>query len=330
MMLTDGGRRYLRKVKFPPVKSLLGKLPATRGPQKTKRNQKQYLSSRGEAARSALAFLSLPYSTEEFKKDLYKACTLLALASNHRLVGDARKYDLPLYLPRVYGGLGFPHPSGKGLKHVRPFFMKGLASLLSDNRNISYILNFRTLSGIWEHNPSNPAAVEAQRLYDSWVGSVFRPHRKAVMPEEFNQTYRDRDLCWADCFDLFERINGRNLEMQDWDGYDSVKDWIFERTGVKWFPIKEVLDSVEAHFRNDVLFDHQPLAGEIRQASLNNVSRRVHCFYEDLLVNQPPPPGWKHYSDYDISELQNIIHWRQNSVLVAGHLPLLENFKSRW
>jgi len=332
-MVTPEGRAYLRKVKYPPVKSLLSKVPPTRAPQIRGTREKSFNSSRGSAAASATAWVSLPLSEAGYAEKVQKASRILSLYANARMVVRSKELDIPTYLPREFGGMGFIHPDTNNLSHTGSFFLKGLSSLLSDNRNINYILNFRTLGSIWTYSAKDPSAEETKRLYDSWVGSVFTSKRKITHEADLNRSM-DASIwerpSWIDVDQFYEYTFGVRIEKGDWESYDKLKDHLKEVTGLPWYPIKEVLDHVETHFRMDVLFSFDPVPAADQVPSLGSVSQKIHRFYRDLLAKQPPPPTWRELRGKSISDLIDTLHWRQNLVLVAGYLPLLEKFKSRW
>jgi len=327
-------RKYLTKVKYPPVGSLLDKNPMSRLPQERKKGLSTAKSSRGPASTKATLWVNLPFSKEGYSEKLVKACRILALYSSQSIVRKAKDLDLPNYLPQEFGGLGFTHPTGKSIKHVRPFFIKGLASLLSDNRNLRYLLNYRSLGSCWVYNSKDPRSEAVKELTDHWVGQALTKKRQITCYGDLMLSLDAGSWerpCWVDVVQFCEEVLGTPLTKGDWETYDEVKSLLGDLTGAKFFPIKEVLDHVEAHFRYDQLFvGPNPKGAVDDQPSLSLVSKRVHKFYKKLMIEQPPPKTWKSYSSKTIEELLDDLHWRQNLILVAGHLPLLEKFKSRW
>jgi hypothetical protein len=327
-------RKYLTEVKYPPVSSLLDKNPYSRLPQCRSANQHSAKSSRGPASTKATLWVSLPFSVKGYAQKVVKASRVLAMYSNHGIAGKAKNLDIPVYLPQEFGGLGFTHPDGKSLSHLRPFFMKGLASLLSDNRNLNYLLNFRSLGSSWFFNQDDQRSVDVKNLVDHWVTQVFDKKRQITcygdLMLSMDSSIWERP-CWVDITQFCEEALGAPLKKCDWESYDAVKGILKDLSGIGFFPIKEVLDSVEGHFRADQLFVGPDPGGAADESpSLALVSKRVHKFYKKLLNKQPPPPKWKDYSSKNIEELLDDLHWRQNLILVAGHLPLLEKFRSKW
>jgi hypothetical protein len=331
VLIESGERRFLRNVRYPPVKSLLSKVPPTRAPQVRGSREKTTISTRGAAAQSATLWLNLPFSIEGYAERVRHAATVLSLFANHALIKKAKKYDIPLWLPREFGGLGFPHPDGKPLSHVRPFFLKGLSSLLSDNRNLDYILNFRTLGSHWHTPVRSIASQETRRLTDSWVGSVFTMGRKITQLPDL-QASTDLSLwerpVWLDVQQFYELVFNEPLEKNNWDQYDRLKNYLFESTGLKWVPIKQVLDHIEATFRNEHLF-MDATKKEPDVPSFGRVSKRVHQFYKSIIRKQPNP-NWRSYRSKTTEDLLNVLHWRQNLVLVCANLPGLEKLKSKY
>jgi hypothetical protein len=311
----------------------LDKVPPTRAPQKRGIREKSFKSSRGPAAASATNFVSLPFSKKGYDDKVRRVARVLSLFANYSIIKRGKDLDLPTYLPREFGGMGYVHPDDRSFSHIRPFFLKGLSSLLSDNRNLNYILNFRTLGSFWFHPSNNAGADEAKRLYDSWVGSVFTMNRKVLYKHDLVRSMDNKIWerpSWLDVTQFYFETFGTNLETGDWSNYDRLKDYLFETTGFKWYPIKEVLDHVETNFRMENLFYGGPTVPSEEVPSLPCVSKRVHRFYRNLLKDQPPSPDWRKLRSSTSKEVFDILHWRQNLVLVASHLPLLENFKSRW
>jgi hypothetical protein len=302
-------------------------------PQKRKAGISSAKSSRGPASTKATLWVNLPFSKKGYADKVVKSCRILAVYSNHKIVGKASKLDLPKYLPQEFGGLGFTHPDGKSLSHTRPFFVKGLASLLSDNRNLNYLLNYRSLGSCWSYNQKDPRSSAIKELTDHWIGSVFTSGRQITSYGDLLLSANGDGVrpCWIDVVQFSEEVLGTSLKKGDWETYDEVKAVLKDLSGISFFPIKETLDHVESHWRQDQQFVGPDPGGSTDEApSLSLVSKRVHKFYRDLLIRQPPPPKWKDYSSKTVEELLNELHWRQNLVLVAGHLPLLEKFKSRW
>lgn len=326
-------RRRLREVKYPFPKSLVSKTPPTRGPQRTKQNQKTTFTARGKSSTSAIRGISLPYSEPEYAKKVEKAALIYCLYSNQELIQKAKELDIPPYLPQEFGGLGFTHPTKKGLRHTRPFFLKGISSLLQENRNLDYILSFRSLGSVWTYNPGDAVAAETKRLFDSWVSSVFSMDRKATCIEHLLPlSTRDipiwGEVSWVDMVQI-SKVLDLPLEMNNWDHYDQIKVRLFEITKFKWFPFKEVMDHVESHFRSSVL-SYAEITNSFEEVpKLSKISREIHKFYKGQM-NKIPPRNSDEYRDKTMTEILDILHWRQNLVLVSSRVTYLENFRSRW
>jgi hypothetical protein len=320
----------LVQIAVPFVKSLVSKNLSSRAPQKRGKREKLSHTSRGSAMTSATLSINLPLSEEGWVEKVRKSARLYSLYSNYRISERAKALDLPLYVPVEFGGLGFSHPTDKGLRHTRPFYLKGISSLISENRNIDYILSFRTLGSYWFISREDEVEKETKILWESWVSSVFESNRK-VRGEHDLELSKDMSLwgrpCWVDVIEIGSQFN-LELEVGDWKTYDLIKSLLKEKTGINWFPIKEILDHVEAGFRNEVLFRKRQDT-EVSVPSLSLVSKRVHRFYQNRL-NSYPPRDWRSLKDKNVSELLDILHWRQNLVLVSEGLPRLENFSSRW
>jgi hypothetical protein len=262
-----------------------------------------------------------------------KAALVYCLYSNQELIQKAKKLDIPPYLPQEFGGLGFTHPSRKGLRHTRPFFLKGISSLLQENRNLDYILSFRILGSVWTYNPEDPVAEETKRLFDSWVSSVFTMDRKATSMEHLTPLSTRAspiwgEVSWVDMVQISE-VFGLPLETNNWDHYDAIKERLFEITNFKWFPFKEVMDHVESHFRSSVLSYAEITETFEEVPGLTRISREIHKFYKGQM-NKIPPRNSENYRDKTMEEILDILHWRQNLVLVSSRVTYLENFSSRW
>jgi hypothetical protein len=326
-----GGTGNLRQVLFPFVKTLTFKSPPGRLPQKRGRAEKTSHTSRGTAMTLSTNSISLPFSTEDFVELVRKVSRLYSLYSNHLILDRARNLDLPPYIPVEFGGLGFSHPTDRGFAHTRPFYLKGIWSLLSENRNIDYILNFRTLGSVWVYSPKDETVVETNRLMDHWIQSVFADHRKVRGEHDLelaSDPFDGNRPVWVDVQEA-SQIFDIPLEVGDWKSYDKLKESLGLSTKVQWFPIKEVLDHVEAGFRNEVLF-RTDQGNQVEIPSLPSISKRIHSFYKKRMESYPPTSRWRTLKDRTVSETLDILHWRQNLVLVSGSLPRLENFSSRW
>jgi hypothetical protein len=325
------GKCVLSQVLSPFVKSLVSKNLSSRAPQKRGIREKMSHTGRGTAQTSATLSINLPFSTEDFTKLVRKVARIYSLYSNNGILERGKTLDIPVYLPAEFGGLGFSHPTGKNLAHTRTFFQRGVSSLISENRNIEYILAFRTLGSIWTDSPRNKVLQETKRLFESWTSSVFTSNRK-VRGEHDLERSKDFSIwerpCWVDVIEISNYF-GIELIPYDWNSYDKVKALLKEATGIKWFPIKETLDHVEASFRNEVLFRTDQIGGT-EVPTLSFVSKRIHLFYKKRLESHPPPPSWRDIKNKSINEILDILHWRQNLVLVSEGIPRLENFSSRW
>jgi len=326
------GKCALKRVDSPYVKSLVSKSPSSRGPQLRGVREKTTHIGRGLAQTSATFWISLPFSTRDFTELVRKVARLYSLYSNNGILKRGKELDIPIYLPAEFGGLAFSHPTGANLAHTRPFFQRGVSSLISENRNIEYILAFRSLGSIWTDSPHNKVLQEKRRLLESWTSSVFTSNRK-VRGEHDLERSKDFSIwerpCWVDVIEISKHF-GIELIQNDWNSYDKVKSLLKEKTGINWFPIKEALDHVEAGFRNEALFRADQPGGTDLVPSLSFVSKKVHLFYKKRLEAYPPPPSWREIKNKSINELLEVLHWRQNLVLVAGGLPRLEKLVSRW
>jgi hypothetical protein len=318
------------RIRTPFIKSLTAKDPPPRGPNRGP-SEKNSLSGRGTAMTTQTTYIQMPFSEKRWIDRVRVASRLFSVYCNYEIIAKAKVLDLPPYIPKEFGGLGFSHPDSRGLFHTRPFFLKGINVLIRMDKNIRYILEFRTLSSLWTISEVNLHEAEARRLYTSWQDSVFEKRYQATTIASLRAVTDvlniDDRAKWVDVAQINYMLFGQSIQEGDWEAYDLIK-WACEQlSGVKWFPIKESLDHVEQSFRQEVLFSEPPSAPSV--PTLRLVSKRVHRFYENLL-NQNRPRDWKSLKVKTAAELLDTLHWRQNLVLVKGSLPRLENFKSKW
>jgi hypothetical protein len=123
---------------------------------------------RGQAYNLALRW----WNANEWELQVRKSLLVFAQYLCHDFILDVSKQGGEPFLPSVLGGLGFPHPNGGEMKHIRPRVVRAIAFLLRDDQRPQTFYD-RTLFNVWTISDNETLFAQKCREVEERAFSLF-------------------------------------------------------------------------------------------------------------------------------------------------------------
>jgi len=240
------------------------------------------------------------------------------------------------FLPTILGGLGFPHPTGRELSHVRPWVLRCIIHSLRDDQRPEVFwsrLNFNVWQTAVNDSPLAHAAAKAERIiFDFLFSPVFKAQLNLLPLDE------SAPFCWMD-LNLLRNIGKLDLPLSGINF--RLLSGIMKDLSPKWEPIGSFWKKVQEICRALLVLDYSSEGVESPSFRMGWRLKRFRQLMKSYWASNPetahPAYSPKKWSNWSISELETRVRWAEAFIWVKfdGNLedflrPFILTVGSEW